>query len=207
MRIIRLVERQEEFCAESTVEEVRAFSVQALALEPLNSIVLAAVSYADFLVTGNIARGVELARRSLALNPANPFGWLSLCTANLHLGRSAEAHVDMMRARRIGALSPHRHWWEMACGLPATANSRIDEAIGRAKIAHALSPQFKPPLRYLIALHARKGEFEQAHEMALLLRKLEPSFVAEQLLEDETYPAATLRRASIIPASDLRALN
>ena len=203
LRVVLMMERQ-PVCAKTLREEIVFHAAEAMRLEPMNSMVLAAVAYAELLVNGNVAAGYALARRAVGANPANPFGWLALCTSQIYAGNPEQAHQYMLRARRIGSTSPFRHWWDMGCSLTATVTGRLDQAIWLAETAGALAPGFKPPLRYLAALYTRKGDFEAARAAAQRLKEIEPDFMPERLMQDDAYPAAALRLSGIVSDRQLR---
>ena len=172
----------------------------------MNSFVLSMVAYAKLVVTDDVAEGFEYARRAIAINATNPFAWLADCTSRLYLGRLDEAHQSMLRACRIGQLSPYKFWWDTGAALTATAAGDLPLAERLADRASTFSTGFRPPLRYLIALKLRMGDHEGAYEDLLRLRELEPSFQPEQLVDDPSYPSATLRRAETIGLAALRNL-
>ncbi len=205
LRVVQILERNSP-CAQTATEELREMSRQALLLEPMNSLVLSIIAYAKLTITSEISLGYEMARRSSALNPANPFAWMALATAEVYLGHIDRAHTFTSRARHIGTLSPYRYWWDTGTCLTATASGDLQTAQKLAQSAHALSPSFRPPLRYLIALHVRSGNLDAAVTALKRLKELEPGFVAEQLIEDGDYPSATLRNAKLISGAQLRDL-
>lgn len=205
LRVVQILERNSP-CSQTATEEIRELSLKALQLEPMNSLVLSIIAYAKLTITSEISLGYELARRSSALNPANPFSWMALATAELYLGHIDRAHVFTSRARHIGTMSPYRFWWDTGTCLTATASGDLQTAQKLAQSAHALSPSFRPPLRYLIALHVRSGNLDAAVTALKRLKELEPGFVAEQLIEDGDYPSATLRNAKLISGAQLRDL-
>ena len=206
LRITRLLERH-NYCPQTTLDELKQLCAKALELEPMNSLVVSIVAYAKLVVTGEVGEGFELSRRASALNNANPFAWLALCTSNLYLGEVNEAHTYMMRARTIGSASPFKFWWDTGACLTATATGNFDAAASLANSARVMSPNFRPPLRYLVALNLRAGNVEGALDAVSQIRQFEPNFLAEQLTEDGAYPSATLRSAGIVSNAQLRELN
>lgn len=206
LRVTRLLERH-QYCPQTTLDELNLLCAKALELEPMNSLVVSIVAYAKLVVTGEVGEGFELSRRASALNNANPFAWLALCTSNLYLGQVNEAHTYMMRARTIGSASPFKFWWDTGACLTATATGNFDAAASLANSARVMSPDFRPPLRYLVALNLRAGNVEAALDAVGQIRQFEPGFLAEQLTEDGAYPSATLRSAGIVSNAQLRELN
>lgn len=196
LRIVQLVERH-PVDARTVAAEAVALSRQAMEFEPLNSLVLAAASNVASLVDGNPAAAVELAQRAVRLNRTNPFGWDCLSTAALHVGKLEEAHVFAVKAQHLAGDTPFKHWYDMGRALTATVTNRLDEARSLAGAASVM-PHFKPPLRYLAALHAHAGQTEAAGQALHRLRALEPDFDTEMMERDPDYPVAALRRSEIL---------
>ena len=196
LRVVRLVERHEGDGGVAAAEAI-ALSRQALDLEPLNSLVLAAASNVASLIERNAPAALELAQRSARRNPANPFAWDALSTSALHVGKLEEAYVFAVKAQRLAGDTPFKHWYDMGRALMATVTGRLDEALQLAGAASVM-PHFKPPLRYIAALYAHAGNEEQARLAVERLTALEKDFSAERLVEDPDYPVDGLRRSQIL---------
>ena len=76
--------------------------------------------------------------------------------------------------------------------MTATRCGRFEEAARYAQAAHELSPNFRPPLRYLAALRYHLRDEQGAAEALQELKLLEPDFTLE-LMASESYPVASLR--------------
>ncbi|MBT8416670.1 MAG: hypothetical protein KJO42_04450 [Silicimonas sp.] len=205
LRLIQHVELHPDR-SENLSEEARAFCTEALELEPLNSMVLAAVANTRLVLDKDISACMELARRSVSLNPSNPLAWNSLATAKLYAGDIGEAHALAVRAQRMSSGSPFGHWWDFGRCLTAALTGRRDEAMQLAEAAHALSPEFRPPLRYLTALYAAAGRPDDAIRVGARLKKLEPGFSFERMATDEAYPISPLRWSGLLDAERLMEL-
>ena len=193
--------------SEALPEEARQFCREALELEPLNSMVLAAVANTRLVLDKDVNACMELARRSVALNPSNPLAWNSLATAKLYAGDIGEAHALAVRAQRMSSGSPFGHWWDFGRCLTAALTGRRDEALRLAEAAHAMSPEFRPPLRYLTALYAAAGRPEDALRAADRLKRLEPDFTFERMARDDSYPISPLRWSGLLDSERLMDLN
>lgn len=196
LRIVQLVERHPVDAAATAAQAVD-LARRAMEFEPMNSMVLAAASNVASLVDGNAHASVELAQRAVRANRANPFGWDCLSTAALHAGKLEEAHVFAVKAQKLAGDTPFKHWYDMGRALTATVTNRLDEALSLAGAASVV-PHFKPPLRYIAALHAHAGQADAAHAAIARLTALEPDFSAAMLTEDPAYPVAALRRSEIL---------
>lgn len=202
LRLIQHVELHSDR-SENLTEEARQFCTEALELEPLNSMVLAAVANTRLVLDQDVSACMELARRSVALNPSNPLAWNSLATAKLYAGDIGEAHALAVRAQRMSSGSPFGHWWDFGRCLTAALTGRQDEALQLAEAAHALSPEFRPPLRYLTALYAAADRPEDALRAGQRLKRLEPDFSFRRMATDGSYPISPLRWSGLLDADRL----
>jgi Flp pilus assembly protein TadD len=175
-----------------------------LLLDPTNAMVLAACSNARMLVEGDLPAATELARSSLRMNPSNPFAWDCLSISMLLSGDREQAHQHQLRANVIAARSAIRHFWDMGVCLTSVATGRLDDALRMAQSASALVPSFRPPLRYLTALHAAAGDHDRALVAARRLVQLEPDFTIDRLRNDRAYPVSALQRSGLLQSDGLR---
>ncbi|MGL6210733.1 MAG: tetratricopeptide repeat protein, partial [Paracoccaceae bacterium] len=196
LRVVQLVERHPVDVPATSAQAVE-LSRRAMEFEPLNSLVLSAASNVASLVEMNPHASVELAQRAVRLNRANPFGWDCLSTAALHVGKLEEAHVFAVKAQKLAGDTPFKHWYDMGRALTATVTGRLDEALSLAGAASVM-PHFKPPLRYIAALHAHAGQPLAAQAAVARLTALEPDFSPDMMVGDPTYPVAALRRSEIL---------
>ncbi len=206
LRVIQEVERHDGR-SKDLPDEARDLCALAMELEPLNSMVLAAVANTRLVLDEDVSACNELARRSVSLNPSNPLAWDSLSTAKLYAGEIGEAHALAVRAQKISTGSPFGFWWDMGRCLTAALTGRGDEALKLAEAAHALSPEFRPPLRYLTALYAANDRPDAALRVAEKLRRLEPDFSFDRIANDGEYPISPLRWSGLLDSDKLMALN
>ncbi|MCG6884589.1 MAG: hypothetical protein LJE62_12625 [Silicimonas sp.] len=206
LRVIQHVELHEGR-SENLPDEARKLAVLAMEREPMNSMVVAAVANTRLVLDNDVNVCMELARRSVRLNPANPLAWNSLATAKLYAGDIGEAHALAVRAQKMSSGSPFGHWWDFGRCLTAALTGRKAEALQLAEAAHALSPEFRPPLRYLTALYAADERFEDAQRTAERLKKLEPDFTFERMATDKTYPISPLRWGGLLDSGKVIALS
>lgn len=205
LRVIQRMERHLTF-ANTADSDIQDLIARALRLEPGNSLVLATAANALVLIDGDIASGVELARRSLALNAANPFAWDCLSIGLLMDGKAEGAHELQLRACTIAARSPIRHFWDMGACLTSVVTGRLDAALKLAHSASVLVPEFRPPLRYMAALSAQAGDQERAFRSVERLHALEPDFSVARMIEDQSYPVAAMRLGGLLKEGGLRDL-
>ena len=205
LRVIQEVERHSTR-SDTLADEARELSALAIELEPLNSMVLAAVANTRLVVDDDISGCNELARKSVGLNPSNPLAWDSLSTAKLYAGEIGEAHALAVRAQRISAGSPFGFWWDFGRCLTAALTGRGAEALRLAEAAHAMSPQFRPPMRYLTALYASNDQPEAAQRVADRLKRLEEDFSFDRMANDAEYPISPLRWSGLLDGDKLMEL-
>lgn len=206
LRVIQHVELHEGR-SDNLAEEARKLALNAMEREPMNSMVLAACANMRLVLDEDINACLELARRSVRTNPANPLAWDSLADAKLYAGDFGEAYALAMRAQKISSGSPFGHWQDFGRCLTAALTGRRAEALRMAETAHALSPEFRPPLRYLTALYASDERFEDAQRTAERLKKLEPDFSFERMANDESYPISPLRWGGLLDSGKVIALS
>lgn len=205
LRGIQVVERH-PVDAKAAAEEGERLTRQALLCDPGNSMVLAAAANARLILQKDLMASLEMSRRSVEANAANPFGWWARSAARLYTGEVEKSYRAAMQAHRLSAGSPYRFWWDLQCALSAAAAGRLDEALIAAERCAALAPNFRPPRRYLTALYARRGAEDAARRWARSLGELEPDFTPARIADDETYPVSLLRKYNLLAPERLRAL-
>lgn len=199
---IRLIERDNTDIA-TLRDETDADIARALEAEPMNSNVLACVSNARLAFDEDHDSSLVLSRQSTVANPSNPLGWWALASATLYAGEPAEAYAAAVTAQRLANESALKAWADFQRSLTAAVTRRFDEARTFGTSSHALAPHFRPPLRYLIALHARAGNVEAGVRAARKLRSLEQDFTVERLCTDPTYPVSMMRRSNLVELRNL----
>ncbi len=196
LRTFMLGERQYT-CRQTLDEEAFHFMHRALELEPYNSYVAALSAQVHSMMRRSYVASYELAERSIQLNPANPLGWGCLGTAKSYLGKSVEGMQHTLHARAIAGLAPYRYQLDSVSSIASVVAGDVDRAIHLAEACHALAPTYAPPLRYLSALYAHRGDRERSFQMTEKLRANEPDFTLDKL-RDKAYPVAGLHRTAIV---------
>ncbi|MCS3726173.1 hypothetical protein [Bradyrhizobium betae] len=196
LRTFMLAERQ--FSCRQTLEaEAFDFMYRALELEPYNSYVASLSAHVQSMMRRAYVAAYELAERAIQLNHANPIAWACLGIAKSYLGKPEDGFQHTLLARTIAGAAPFRYQIDALSCIAGTMSGELDQAIHLAEASHALAPTFAPPLRYLSALYAHKGDHERSFEMVRKLQATEPDFSYDKL-RDKAYPAAGLHRTSII---------
>lgn len=195
--VIRLMERTTPD-PDALRDELTEISANLLRQAPLNSLALAASAYVRLMALGQVAEAAMLAQRSTEINPANSYGWLARGFCALQNDEPKLAHSYMMRGWNLETLSPHRFFWDSVAGVSAVATGQLDLAMRLFETSQSLSPGFRPPARYLLALKAGNGDLVGAGRQRQKLIALEPDFEVRRLIEDPDYPAAMIRKTGIL---------
>lgn len=193
---IRFIERFEPL--EDLRDKSAAACAYAMEQEPGNSNVLASVADASLVIERNFARSAQLAQMSVEANPSNPLAWWSMASGNLYLGQAEAAHKAICTAQKLAAGTRIRFWADSLRGLTAVVNGKIVEGIRNLESSSALSPEFRPPLRYLTALYSAAGLSRSALETAGRLTRVEPDFSFERLGNDPDYPVSLMRKHGML---------
>jgi hypothetical protein len=205
LRVFRMIERHDG-TDPAMREEALEFCAQAMEREPNNSMVLAVVAYARNALDSDPLASVELAKRSVRINPVNPVAWDSLSIAKLYSGHLAEAHEIAQRVQKMGAMRPNRFWWDMGLCVTAALTGNESLALQMARSSSAQAPDFRAALRYVVALSAGRDIPDVAMAAAERLRRLEPDFTFDALAHDPAYPVGALRRGGLLQSDRIRAI-
>ncbi|MBT0956205.1 hypothetical protein IV417_02300 [Alphaproteobacteria bacterium KMM 3653] len=186
--------------------EAEAYLIEAMEVRPANATVLAVASQIINLLALPGYDALAMAQAAVRLSRWNPMAKLALGLAQMRKGDIVEAHRTIEMSRAYASRLRNKHWWDMCYSLAALATGRIDDAISAAESALVFHPQFRPPMRHLYALYLHKGRMEDAEAMLTRMRAVEPDFSLRMMRQDPSYPAATIRRTTLISQSDIAAV-
>jgi tetratricopeptide (TPR) repeat protein len=179
-------------------DEAEALVHRALELDGQNAVVLALASYVYTYLLGNALSGLELADRAIELNRSNPLAWAFRGTAFYTMGEYEKAFAATRYARAVAGDGPYRYAIETYFCIASTLSNRIDDAILAGEAALRLKPDFKASLRYLAVLYAHKKDEAKLARVMRGLRKSEPDFSFQKMLEQRNYPSEIIRTAPIL---------
>jgi tetratricopeptide (TPR) repeat protein len=205
IRTIQFAERHIDD-REGLTEEAQWLARRALEVDSFNTSAKVAGANAALFLQGNVVRAGELAASAVEMQPLNPFARWSLSSASLYAGDLSGAQSNARIGSHMTRNSRRRFWWDLQKGATALLSGELEQARSAFAAAHEQHPNFRPPLRYLIALYASEGKLAEAIKAAEVLRKLEPDFSVDRLLRDKTYPASLLfrcERLNLAPLFDL----
>lgn len=184
-------------CRQTTIEEAQALIREALARDPMNSYVASFAAHVHTIAKRSYVAAYEMAQRSLELNPCNPMGWACLGMAECHLGKSVIGYEHARFAREIAGSTPLRFHVDAIACITGSINNDLEAAIWYGEASRALSPDFKPPLRYLTVLYLLANQRDRSLEVMQQLQSLEPDF-SYDILREKSYPAASLHHARLL---------
>lgn len=198
--LLKTIQLTELISSDSDADRLAIQELNSKALEQDggNPLVLALVNQVQVLMFGDVGAANSLAGQRMDPNMSGAFSMVSLASANMWHGDSEVAYNLTKKATTLAGRSSFHHWWDTFHCISCIASRRFDEAIKFGESAMQAAPNFRPPLRHLLALYAHTGQRTKMHQMVEILSKLEPDFSLDRFKEDETYPVRTLRLAGLL---------
>ena len=188
-------------------QTAKLYSDAALSDNPENAQILALVSQVELYLFGNLDKATRLAQDSLSINPGSPMALASIANTCLRANNISDSRSYAYDALKIASLSRHKHWWYTTCCYVDIETGDLDNAILNAENALAYSPNFRPPLRHLYALHLKQGNKSKAKEIARTIKQVDGGFSLRRVRENNEYPGATLRKSGLVESLDLHLLD
>lgn len=170
---------------------------EALGAIPDNSFVLAIAAQNQLVHHGDSAACLRLLEMCLEQNNANPLAWAFRSNAELALGRLEDCALSASNASAFSSQMQGKHFFKIFDCMVAAGAGDLDRAIEHAKQAILFAPNFRAPLRYLVALYLGGNNHDEADIWTRRLKEVEPDFRPEKLLSAD-YPVGTLRRLPVI---------
>ena len=205
IEIINVIEQFSD-APEDCIARGQEFAAKALEADRVNSIALSTAANAYTLLNWDPETGADLAGLAVRVNPSNPLAWWALANVALYSGANDKAMRASEMGRRLARRTPLQFWCDFQYGLAAMMNGERSEAIRSLQTAAALAPKFRPPRRYLLALHAHAGNVNRARQMRDALTALEPGFSVETMWRDPDYPISLARRAGVMAGTEMQRL-
>ena len=163
-----------------------------------NATIKALVAQTRAMLWGDATAAGLAAKAALTENPRNPFALQAMAVAHMLAGDGEEAYRLSHLGRNYAKQSAFRHWWDAHHATVCVATGRTTEAIAAAEAAAFAAPSLRPAYRYLMSLHAHRGDLDRAEMMRMKLEALEPGFTLDRMLEDPDYPVRTLRQTGLL---------
>ncbi len=180
------------------LEMIDALNRKAIEMDGENPLVQALVNQVQVLMFTDLGAANAAASTRIDPNLSGAFSMSSMASANMWEGDTETAYELTKKATALAGRSSFHHWWDTFHCISCIASGRYDEAIKFGESAARVTPNFRPPLRHLLALYAHMGEREKMWDMVAALKRLEPDFSLDKFKFDETYPVRTLRRANLL---------
>lgn len=163
-----------------------------------NATIKALVAQTRAMLWGDATAAGLAAKAALAENPRNPLALQAMAVAHMLAGQGEEAYRLSHLGRSYARQSAFPHWWDAHHATVCVATGRTTEAIAAAEAAAFAAPSLRPAYRYLMSLHAHRGDLDRAETMRARLEALEPGFTLDRMLEDPDYPVRTLRQTGLL---------
>lgn len=183
----------------SSPVEIETLAREAIRQAPESAITLGIGAQVEYLLGGSPRTSVQLASRAVGFDPLNAINLAILSNTELVLGRLNEGRSAALHALHLAGAGEDRAFIEFFCCMAAAAQADYQAAIDHAEAALILRPDFRAPLRYLVALYSHTDQGGNLQRVLGKLRGAEPGFKPERLLDND-YPVTTLRRMPLIEA-------
>lgn len=177
-------------------EEALAHAAEAVRLAPYNATVLALASQVQMKLAGDFDYAHHLALQAADEEDSNPYALDALSQSRILRGEYDLGQRTAEQARLLADGLANSFSWDMQAALGALCLENLTEAEALARICHSKMPEYRPALRYLVALNVLADNDADAGHFAARLARIEPGFVAGNLLKD-SYPVQTLRRLGL----------
>jgi TolB-like protein len=184
---------------EATREKGVGFARRALRVAGDDPFILANAAYAFAVLGEDIAAAMDLAGRSLQLNPSYAYGWWVSGHIRLWAGQYDEGIEHLERVLR---LSPNENRCHSYCaiGMGHVFARRCDKAVEMFDLALEETHEWPPALRFTASCLAHLGRLDEAREMVNRLRAITPVVIPSakhwRIAEDREFFLKGLRLAA-----------
>jgi len=188
-----------DLCAD--FEQAGLFAEAALERDPLDARALALGGHIRAFIFHDYAGAFALFDRALAASPNSSLAWIRSSPAYTYVGEAAEGKRRAEIGIRLSPFDPHLFYAHTALGFACYTSGDLDEAATWCRRAMSQNPKFTANLRFLAAILAAAGRFEEARDVARALLEAEPDFHVDKFCESYAYKDPA-RRAAL--AADLK---
>lgn len=196
LRVAQVLERTSPDPKAAT-EEAIALARRAMERDSRNPVVLSHNALVSLYLEDSPGKAMALAKSAVQCGASSPLAHNLYSAAAAAMGDARTSSEASRRALVLSASQPNRSFWYILECFAKLRAGELDEARRYARIAHEMSPAFRPALRYLVALNLTCGNEQESSEAIEALRKLEPDFGID-LFGDIDYPTPTLRSSGLI---------
>ncbi|MBR0714865.1 winged helix-turn-helix domain-containing tetratricopeptide repeat protein [Bradyrhizobium liaoningense] len=157
-------------------KEAIRFIRLALSIDDGDPGILANVAVASAFMIGDPQGEMEMADRSVALNPNSFDGWLNRGWVYRIAGQPEEALRSFARANRLSPVDPLLHRSSIGMAMAYIELERFDDAIEAAKRSLRQNPTHSAGHRCLLCALAHLGRDKEARDVAAQMLELDPAF-------------------------------
>jgi TolB-like protein/Tfp pilus assembly protein PilF len=162
--------------------EIRRLALRVSAIGREDALALCWAGISLFRVCGEYQTGMAMMDQALSLNQNLAVGWRMRGWASLYLGEHESALKQFGRALRLSPLDPESFHSETAMAFAHLFQGRYNEAMTWAGSALARQ-HWMPTMRALAAANALAGNIDEARNIMLRMRELEPAMCISRLKE------------------------
>lgn len=166
------------------LKKVMEFGRRALQEDASDPIVLRCVALGSILTKRDFQGSLDLANRSLEIDPNSAVGWGTRGWLNAWLGDSEAAIADFDQAMRLSPFDVWEAHFALGKSFSLSQLGHADDAVRVARRAMQLMPDAPPSLRVAIGALELAGKHEEAAVLASRHKQLEPGFSIEQWIEN-----------------------
>ena len=196
-RLTRVLEHGEY--SDSIADEACVSVQRAVENSMANPTVLALSAIVEMKMGNDPERALVLGRQAMDLSDTNPYALTSVAHTLAFMDRPHESYELSRMAVQSGRNMPNDFTWDMQLCLAALATGRHAEALEAATRSHFKMPNYRPALRYMVALQAMNAvEDAGVHLPGTLakLQRIEPGFEVAHIAQD-SYPMHTFRQLGL----------
>lgn len=181
-----------------TLSAIKAALDRARLWSPADPMVTAIAANVQAILFEDYAEAFRLATLALKAQPNNIFATQAMSLCRFNLGAQDAAYQLSRQNKEVAELTKYGAMCNLHHALLCLRTNRPDEAITSSRAASEAVPQYRAPSRQLVALYAAGGQLEAASAEAERLTGIEPGFSVDRLIQDERYPANTLRTTGVL---------
>jgi len=176
-------------------ENLTAYDLYLRAMQHLDDNdpeILARGTMISVFMVGDPESEIEMADRSVALNPNSYVGWDARGWVYRNAGLPEEAVRSFERAIRMSPVDPELHQSLVGLGYALIELRRFDEAIAAGKKAQRQNPSYPASYRCLASAFAHLGRDAEAREAAARVLEVDPAFAISAWIARIGQSSATL---------------
>lgn len=185
VRMLQFGERKQGF-EEMRKEQVLQDLDDSLALSPANALVHALAGHTHSLYLQDPETAIRHSELAVSLAPDSALCRSLLALSHLRAGNPGAALSLSAQALLSGRFSRYRAFMDGAHSAAAACNGEFSMAGNYAERSLEMAPDFFAAQKFLFLSYERAGEVEKAAQLAHKIRKAEPDFGKQLILQSGT---------------------